>query len=353
MILEMPVAAPPSIYEKTKTFGSLDGLRALSILGVIWFHAWIGTPGYYQWLRATPVLGKGEFGVDVFFCLSGFLITTLLLRERRISLRGFYIRRTLRIWPLYYAMLLFYVALVGFGEHGPARQQFFHFLPGYSTFTYTWMVPRDIAMTPHFNFAWSLATEEQFYCVWPLVLCLVPWMGLRLGVMAGMIGLHWVGTVGPDTLGNRIMAGIAVPICLGSMLGLLLANRRSFEWLLPLRQKQAAPALAIGLLAAVGAGWTWLAWLALVLLVGACVIREDNGLAWLLRNPVLKALGRVSYGMYLFNLIVVATLRRVVGNDPWVIFPLTVAVTYGLAALSFRFYETPFLRLKDKLSGAA
>src|SRR5690606_25824375 len=89
-------------FQSTKTFGALDALRTFSVIAVIWHHT-SGTPGpeFFQ---------KGAFGVDFFFAISGFLITTLLLRERRrngrISLRGFYIRRFFRIMPIYYLVLL-------------------------------------------------------------------------------------------------------------------------------------------------------------------------------------------------------------------------------------------------------
>src|SRR5450432_1944217 len=93
-------------YLATRHFGALDGLRCLSIVPVVWHHC---TP------RPLPgLLGKGPAGVDLFFCISGFLITTLLLREKAVSggirLKNFYARRALRILPLYYAVLLAYAA---------------------------------------------------------------------------------------------------------------------------------------------------------------------------------------------------------------------------------------------------
>jgi peptidoglycan/LPS O-acetylase OafA/YrhL len=122
-------------FSRTKFFTSLDGLRALSILGVIWSHVWY-TSGlrYFNKLETIPVLRMGGFGVDVFFCISGFLITTLLLRERsrngKISLRDFYIRRSLRIWPLYYVTLAVYVVLVLTLQRGTGRDKiFFHYFP--------------------------------------------------------------------------------------------------------------------------------------------------------------------------------------------------------------------------------
>src|SRR5215831_19037330 len=102
-------------YLQTRTFGSLDGLRALAILGVIWHHSASALPGW-------PITARGFLGVDLFFVISGFLIVTLLLRERRrtatISLRKFYVRRFLRIFPPYYGLLALVtiVALLKPGE---------------------------------------------------------------------------------------------------------------------------------------------------------------------------------------------------------------------------------------------
>src|SRR5215210_4095717 len=118
-------------YRSTRFFASLDGVRCLSILAVIWHHC-----GWNKAPEGWAVLSTGYLGVDLFFVISGFLITTLLLRERqdtgRISLRDFYIRRTLRIFPLYYTVIGLYVLTV-------------------------------------FVFGCSLATEEQFYLLWPTI----------------------------------------------------------------------------------------------------------------------------------------------------------------------------------------
>src|SRR5215831_9494644 len=117
------VSARYQQFIQGKYFGALDGLRCLSIIGVIWHRT--GPHGNHG------LLSRGYLGVDLFFTISGFLITTLLLREQReegrISLRNFYIRRTLRIFPLYYTVLALYVFLVWrFERNTPAGVQFFH-----------------------------------------------------------------------------------------------------------------------------------------------------------------------------------------------------------------------------------
>ncbi len=239
-------------FREVRFFGSLDGLRALSIIGVIWFHSWWSTP-FYPTLASLPVLRQGEWGVHIFFVISGFLITTLLLREQKrsgtISIRDFYIRRSLRIWPLYYATVAIYVVIMLTFQRDSARSHtFFHYLPGFLTYTYTWCITPNWPTGP-FNLAWTLATEEQFYAFWPLVLqflrgiwssaAMVAVIALRLAA-----GYGWTSRVlPPSSLPARIVLSVAIPICLGVLLGQALDSERGFRWLfLILGGKWAAPA---------------------------------------------------------------------------------------------------------------
>ena len=111
-------ADPYDAFRALRHFGSLDGLRAIAIFVVIWHHG----PGQ---TAAINLLRAGHEGVQLFFAISGFLITTLLLRERagtgEISLRNFYARRSLRIFPLYYTVLLVYVLLMFAARRGRPR----------------------------------------------------------------------------------------------------------------------------------------------------------------------------------------------------------------------------------------
>src|ERR1700739_2072049 len=283
-----------SQFMRIRFFESLDGLRALSILGVIWSHVWyVSGPAYYNTLIKVPVLRNGAFGVSVFFGISGFLITTLLLREQlkngRISLRDFYIRRTLRIWPLYYGTLALCVVLVLVLQRGTGRDHvFFHYLPGYLTFTYTWFAGWE-ASGAIFNFAWSLSVEEQFYLIWAGVLRVLRG-ALPVILMCLLIGIRAVTEIGAvrrvvsmDSLAWRMAAGIAVPICLGAILAQMLHSERWFLRIRPLLgHRRAAPLFLLILvrsLAPAGNTWEGVCWPAACLLVGAFVIREDNGIA--------------------------------------------------------------------------
>ncbi|HEY1484063.1 MAG TPA: acyltransferase [Candidatus Acidoferrum sp.] len=358
-----------SEFSRVRFFGSLDGLRALSILGVLWTHVWyVSGLEYYNRLQHYPVLKMGAFGVDVFFGISGFLITTLLLRERskngRISLRDFYLRRSLRIWPLYYATLGIYVLLVIFLQRGTGRDRvFFHFFPGYLTFTYTWFAGWA-ASGAVFNFAWSLSVEEQFYVVWALVLRilrgLLPTLVMILMIFL-RLSVHFnvlQNFILKDSLPWRIAAGISVPICLGAILAQILHSEKGFRILRPiLGSKWAAPLWLLLLLASLVPRqpfWQMIQWFLVAAVVGSCVIREDNALAPFLRFRPLAYIGLVSYGMYLLNTLVLDAVNPVMNRiglrHPLLKFPVFVAVTVLVAGISYRFFETPFLRLKERFS---
>ena len=214
------------VCEAICTFGSLDGLRAISILMVIWHHT---ASALYPNIR---ILRLGHLGVHFFFVISGFLLTTLLLREREkhgtISLKHFYIRRSLRIFPLYYAVILVYIAVVYFVEptsvYGLA---FWDNLKYYLTYTSNWFVTHDQPRVI-FYFAWSLATEEQFYLMWPSVEKYL--RGMWPIVVAAVLILLSIATssgwlsafVHDDSLLHSVLESIAIPICLGVILAYIL-----------------------------------------------------------------------------------------------------------------------------------
>jgi len=353
-------------FRNVRLFSCLDGLRALSIIGVIWFHSWWGTP-YYSRLAAMPVLRHGSFGVHIFFVVSGFLITTLLLREKEafgaISLRAFYLRRALRIWPLYYAVLAIYVVIALVVERGTTRgNSFFHYLPSFATFTYTWFISANWP-GGMFNLAWTLATEEQFYLVWPVVLRFLRslWSSVViLGVIALKLAAdhHLTDQFLPvGWLPTRIVLSIALSICMGVLLAQTLHWPRGFKWLYyVIGWKWSAPVMLVAMLLSLApAHFSFLlAFASTTALVGACVIREDNGLSALLVLRPIAFIGTLSYGMYLFNSMsvhVVHFLMARLGSEyPPLIFVFAVGLATAMAYLSYRYYESPFLALKSKYS---
>jgi peptidoglycan/LPS O-acetylase OafA/YrhL len=314
-------------------FESLDGLRCFSILAVMWHHA--------------TEAGKGFLGVEVFFAISGFLITTLLLRERRkygeISLGKFYARRSLRIFPLYYAVLLVYVALVfATQRHVPAGRDFFHNLPFFATDTSNWFVPLNGRVI--FYFSWSLATEEQFYLVIPsLEKYLRNW---AVPALLLAIGLHLAAQFFPLGI---VIAKISLLLCLGVLAAHALDNPNSFRYIAAITYPKICSLfwlVAVIVLAWFNANEVFLG-PAMALLVVSSVIRRDHALAWLFNWEPFQAIGRVSYGMYMLHQLCFTVLKRIFPFPPPAdLFAVGAVLTFLVASASFRWYESIFLRMK-------
>jgi peptidoglycan/LPS O-acetylase OafA/YrhL len=338
---------------RTKHFGALDGLRACAIIFVVWFHTGIQTDGIYS---------RG-LGVTLFFANSGFLITTILLREQAktgtISVRNFYIRRILRIFPLYYSVLALYVVVVqGLERDANRSAQFFENLPYYFTFTSNWFVTRDVGSRVVFYFAWSLATLEQFYVVWPLVLRFARSWHFPVGVLTLQFfvgeATRWAvhsDHLLQDRLDVRILSGIASPICLGSLAAYLLHRRGGFPLGYRVAGQTWSAPLALGLVLlplVFERAPMLLTTFAMVYLVMACAVRPGP-LRPVLENRLVRHIGTVSYGIYLLHMLAVNLVRRLApGQGRFVTFGLALTLTILAASMSYRYFEQPFLNLKKR-----
>ena len=149
-----------------------------------------------------------------------------------------------------------------------------------------------------------------------------------------------------------------MPICLGAILAQILHSEKGFRILRPILGRKWAAALWLLLLMASLVPqqpfWQMIQWFLVAAVVGSCVIREDNTLAPFLRFRPLAYIGLVSYGMYLLNTLVLDVVNPVMNRiglrHPLLKFPVFVAVTVLVAGISYRFFETPFLRLKERFS---
>lgn len=347
-------AADPRPFPRTP---ALDGLRAAAVFAVMLYH-----------LKTKEWFSGGFMGVDVFFVLSGFLITRLLLDEWHatggISLPRFYARRALRLLP---AAMLFFLAYVVFFDVMsladirrvsltlPIKDVAFSMV-----YILNWVAAAHEPLSPAFSHVWSLSVEEQFYIVWPVTL----WLLLRSGARpATMLGLALAGAaisaalpfIFPDASWQRWYYGTdfrANPLLLGVALALLSAYApRTADAVRTPAFRLAALAGAAYLVAVLflpdgHVRWTFTYGHQLVALSSLAVVAagafDGLGVARiLLDNPIAVYLGRRSYAIYLWNLPIAYWLNDL---STWQQAALAVPLTVAAAEASYRLIERPALR---------
>ncbi len=345
-------------YLNQNRYLCLDGLRCLSILAVIWHHA--GYPYWDNFLLAS----QGDHGVTLFFVISGFLITSLLLKEKRtkghINLKKFYIRRTLRIFPLYYCVLLIYVLLVYILElESLAGKAFFDNLKYFATYTSNVFVPFIAGDRIIFFFAWSLAAEEQFYLIWPTIerfLSPVVSIPLLIFVIISNLILN-NNDISNENIYLHALELIAIPICIGVLLAHALDNKNSYQFIHPLVSRSESSFVFLFFmflsLSIEGTPIT-LVYLLMALLIASCVTCIKPSTSLIFENNIVKKIGQISYGMYLLHMLalnVVKTLASNLNISYWpVIFISTTFLTTLFGVASFYFFERHFLSIKRSFS---
>lgn len=330
---------------------ALDGLRALAVCAVILTHTWVSQfPG-------------GWIGVDVFFVLSGFLITGVLLREHgetgTISLLGFYRRRVVRLLPALLVMLLIVVIAAYVFRPGLAsstlRVAIFTVL-----YSANWLAASH-QPTGLLSHMWSLSEEEQFYLVWPVLLVvMLRWRGARLALIVTILCVVAVvihrtmlaQVVDPhdpqlffrtDTRVDSILVGCV--LCLASSLGWKGSERL---WRIAAIVGTAYMAALLPTAYNTGGwnytiGYTLLA-LAAASVVGAATVRPWQPLVRVLSWSPLVRLGKISYAVYLWHLPIAILLP--IGQGP-VLALVTFVLSVLIAEVSWRVVERPALRWRS------
>jgi peptidoglycan/LPS O-acetylase OafA/YrhL len=355
-----------------KHVGALDGIRGLAILLVVLFH--------YRFVSC------GWAGVQLFFVLSGFLITSILVADAdlplKLYLQRFYWRRTLRIFPLYFGYLAALSACYSVTEKPEVFGRFWQ-----SLFTYTLNFQRMRPGFPnniYFGHFWSLAVEEQFYLVWPLLIFLLRPKGRQILIGALLVACpviraltaHFAMSASTDVsyLGQAVYsftpgqldafaAGAALvvlrpwvagksKVCFGLLTVALLVAGQVAEFLGRGR---------FALDTSLGYGPTmlrngqhiwgyslinlWCAGLIFLVLEGSGTVRWFG-------HPAAVFVGKVSYGMYVFHLLVQATVEGIIGTRHGIAnlaaFAVYFSILCAVCFVSYRWYESYFLNLKDR-----
>lgn len=377
--------APES--SKTPYYPALDGLRTVAVVMVFLVHT-LPNPYPYGWL-----------GVQIFFVLSGFLITGILFDTRHAPhrFRDFYVRRSLRIFPLYYGALLFCtVVLLATHAHLPQLFGLWWIYAG----NFFWLLyrgtPQDGLVTGRglpfgaVGHLWSLAVEEQFYLVWPVIVFAVKdrrrlmQLSLLLIACRFILAGYWESHLSKAVLAGGVIYRMLPTQCdsflIGGLLALWLRGNPSAR-LRTLASSLAIPSVALyasllwelhrhprllhgGEALSYLSGFQARVGLTLANLVSGVVllaaIRRGSWIYRLGSLPPMRSLGKVSYGLYLFHLPLLVYLRPKLA--PWYArhaLPLSLpvfeavvvgAVTIGVSYLSYYLYERPFLLLKNRFT---
>lgn len=372
----------------------LDGLRGIAILGVLTFHFNRSEVGWAGLGFQVGFFELGWTGVTLFFVLSGYLITQILLaaRDEPHYFRNFYARRALRIFPAYYLMLILAyraakdLAVMPDPQAGSTSEW-----PFYAFYLSNYWLGANAFHTPMsrlLGLTWTLSVEEQFYLLWPFVV-----RTLRPRALAGLCAalaiasplLRW-GLL--HASGNPMLTHVSLSsnfdgLALGGLIAVLRHDPGLMRW--------TAPRIGFGLAAGSGLALAalfnsygfhyfadsraWMSAAATTLFFPALVTLFFSGIlmlalasgtrfASLLSFRPLVALGRISYGVYLYHVLVNFVLTRAFWTDVFLPIPGNVphpavvpllyfarfAVTILVAAISFRYLEAPLLKLKARFA---
>ncbi|MFK7809161.1 MAG: acyltransferase family protein [Saprospiraceae bacterium] len=356
-------------------FPDFDALRAIAAILVVLFHVnvWLDLPSntFYEYLGIILSFNRqgGEIGVHFFFVLSGFLITYLMFREQEttgeFSIRGFYWRRICRIWPLYFATVLIGFVIYPYLTVVLNRP----YLETANFWYYLFFLANVNSYTNGFSLGilgvqWSVAIEEQFYLIWPLIFVLfnrkqfVYAVGLLLFIANlfivnnlqhnNYIYFHSLSAVNELAIGGLVAyfafyKPIKLKIILSKVsqritglvytLGFifLFFNKEMIEWL-PFLAYIRKPLMAL--------------FFVFILIEQSY---SSNSVVKFRQFKGLSFLGKISYGVYLLHMV---AIQIVLGVVSYIYVPIAIQIlavfvlTFLLSYLSYRFFESPFLKLK-------
>jgi peptidoglycan/LPS O-acetylase OafA/YrhL len=353
-------------FMKSGRIPELDGLRALAIIPILFVHSTA-----VEHSRFNVLAAYGWIGVDLFFVLSGFLITGILLDAKGEEgyFRNFYARRVLRIWPVYFALLFF--VLVVIPHFRPAARDLVKFSPWYyilflqNVFPFGEFVP---ILAP----TWSLGVEEQFYFLWPLLIALSPRRVFPLVIAVALVASPFVRMATLHFTGDWLYIYVltfcrADGLLVGAALAYWMRSESYSEARLFSFGRWATALTVVPILWIFSRGiaargmQSFLIYSFLALAFGGLISLALSPRATLLRRflrfSALQYIGKISYGLYLIHKLAYVvyeksslySILRVPGSpglDRTFTFVAEVSFAVLAASLSWYLLETPVLRLK-------
>lgn len=351
-------------------FSRLDGLRAIGALLVIWSHFPVVKDNLFSkyFMHGADLFGAGYLGVDIFFVLSGFLITRILLGEKnktgKISYKAFILKRALRIFPIYYAAIIF--CFIAYGSINNDTLSALFYVSNY-----------------HFSFdetggplrhTWSLAVEEQFYLFWPFVVLFFGAQAIKrfsiyalpviLVVVAIVMMVAW-DSYYTERLLYRATFFRMLSLCLGAVIAINFVSNKSVH------SSDAYIGLAASMIL-LGVTYIWekfddsgfssiskmfgfsILSYTIVLVTVYSIKLFNFDVSRILEWRVLKSIGTVSYGVYLYHAIILWGMgisHYQVGSTSADKLFIALGLTFLVAYLSYYLVEIRFIRLKERILG--
>ena len=369
-------------------FPNLNGLRFIAALMVIVHHieqykSMYGLPNNFS---STTIQIFGELGVVLFFVLSGFLITYLLLEEENqtntIAIRDFYVRRILRIWPLYFLIVILALLVLPnipmFVLPEYDRAEVYSHLPG-KIFLYLFFLPNLVSplfgIVPYASLTWSIGTEEQFYLTWPVLLKNIKKYRLLLMfvIVAGyllfaralyssrtdFLPFKYELTAFWSTFNIDCMAiGGFFAMLYHAQAPLLrfFQNKYLFYFALAFASLMIYQGIYFPILMVNDIKFEYLfkefyaVWFGIIILNFAT--NQDIRIS--LESKVLRYLGKISYGLYMYHPICIVIVMNIAlafkQTSDWALYPLTLLAVILVAGASYKYFESYFLKFKQKFS---
>ena len=366
--------------EKQKIyFPNLNGLRFIAAFLVIIHHIeqFKSISNIENYSGEIPFIGIiGKLGVVLFFVLSGFLITYLLLTEehsfKKISIRKFYVRRMLRIWPLYFLIIIlaFFVlpnisifTLPGFGKDVIYSNLLL------KLFLYAIFFPNLVlsllGIVPYASHTWSIGTEEQYYLVWPIILkyfkkyriILMLFIVFSYLAFGKILSAHYSDILPYKNVIKAFWSSFNIDcMAIGGIFAILLFQKNKF---LKLIQNNTVFYLTITLvifLMLKGIHIPYIHYEFYSVLFGIIILNfaSNDKIKISLENRLFNYLGNISYGLYMYHpigIVLAIAISISIGlTTNWLIYPLSFTLTIIIAGLSYKYFESFFLKFKDKFS---
>ena len=360
--IELPITDTPW-FLKDKILPSLDGWRAIAILLVVLSHLRISAPSVFDiYRRIAAYLFFGGLGVQIFFVLSGFLITTLLIREKqrngKINIKAFFIRRSLRIFPVLY-LYLSILFIINYYLNlklnicyflGPAL-----YIQNFAPFGSVWLI----------GHTWSLGVEEQFYLIWPFLFLKLKRSIYVVTIILLIIPIITVLSYSNNELNTILLVPFLKPassIFYGALMSIFvykLHHRIDFKQILYKRFVFLAVLITYfaeyytsqgkfsKLLLPFGDTLTNIS-ICYVILYS--LIQRNSILFKVLNSKIAVELGIISYSLYIWQQLFILPIGTSKYLEQFSFFPINVILALLIALLSYHGFEKPFLKMKAKFS---